>query len=98
MANTPQRRPIFLVLLLLLSVVTHSETIKLSPAPANQALFSNMKSTFQEASKQTSSLDSLFSSDSFFCNTPSKPASTKGSNVIEGSGNALHGYNNKVSG
>ena len=82
MTNTPTHRPVFLALLLLLSVVSHSETIQLSQDPGNQALFSNMKSTFQEASKQTSSLDSLFNSDSFFSNAPSKPNTTKGSNVI----------------
>ena len=61
-------------------------------------LFSNMQSTFDQAKSQTSSLDSLFNMDSFFSNTPSKSPNKKGANVVEGSGNKLHGYNNRVNG
>ena len=89
---------IFIALLLLLSTFTHSETIKLSQAPASQGLFANMRSTFEQAQDQTSSLGSLFSTDSFFTSAPQKKSNKKGANVIEGSGNQLHGYNNKVSG
>ena len=85
-----------LILLLLLALPVHPETIKIAPGTGSN-LFANMQSTFDSAKKQTSSLDSLFNMDSFFSKN-TKGTGTTGNNVVEGSGNQMQGYNNRLNG
>jgi ABC-type uncharacterized transport system substrate-binding protein len=85
---------LLLILLLSLSAVVHPETIQIAPG---SSLFASMQSTFDSAKKQTSSLDSLFNMDSFFSKT-SSGSSTTGNNIVEGSGNQMQGYNNRLNG
>jgi len=88
-----------LALLLLFSTFAAPETINIASNPAfPKDLFSSMRSTFDVAQKQKSQLGSLFSTDGFFAGLTSSKPTTNGNNMIEGSGNQLQGYNNKVSG
>jgi hypothetical protein len=87
-----------MALLLLLAPLAQAETINIASNPLQMDLFSNMRSTFDQAQKQKQQLGSLFSTDGFFSGLGSGKTTTSGSNVISGSGNQLQGYNNRVGG
>jgi len=74
--------------------MVHPETIQIAPG---SSLFNSMQSTFDSAKKQTSSFDSLFNMDSFFSRA-STNSSSAGNNIVEGSGNQMQGYNNRLNG
>lgn len=87
-----------LIVACLLSSVS-GETINIASMPGfSNDLFSNMKSTFNLANKQTANLGNLFSMDDFFGPSLSTAPTTNGNNILQGSGNLMQGYNNKLNG